>query len=294
MVAVLGRCRCGRGCSGCGLARLWGRAAWPGCGAGLRRGRRPASLMVLLVAPRVFRVLRVLCKAGSGCLVCPWAAARPRVVRAASFARSGRSRSPPVPSGPSGTLHTSGAWLLVRRVDSLSGQAPPPPTGAASWPSGSSGARNTSDGGGFALHEAFWWRVAGVSDAHVVQFPPFGGVASHGYRVWALSTGRPGVSETVIVFAGEQWCWWFQCRHVVAPRARHFSPCSARCGCEREKVLPASLVDRESAKKFALCAQIGPNSAFLRVLAELFRGRATGGAVLGEFFRANRCCAQDL
>ena len=27
MVAVLGRCRCGRGCSGCCLARLWGRAA---------------------------------------------------------------------------------------------------------------------------------------------------------------------------------------------------------------------------------------------------------------------------
>ena len=29
----------------------------------------------------------------------------------ASFARSGRSRSPPVPSGPSGALHTSGAWV---------------------------------------------------------------------------------------------------------------------------------------------------------------------------------------
>ena len=78
--------------------------------------------------------------------------------------------------------------------------------------------------------------------------------------------------------------------------------------CTREKVLPASLLDRESAKKFALCAQIGPNSAFLCVLGELFRGRAaggavpgelfrvnvTGGVVLGEFFRANRCCAQYL
>ena len=52
----------------------------------------------------------------------------------------------------------------------------------------------------------------------------------------------------------------------------------------REKVLPASLVDHESAKKFALCAQIGPNSAFLCMLGELFRGRAAGGAVLGEFF----------
>ena len=44
MVAVLWRCRCARGCSGCCLVRLWGRAA-------------------------------------------PWAAARPRAVRAASFAR---------------------------------------------------------------------------------------------------------------------------------------------------------------------------------------------------------------
>ena len=45
-----------------------------------------------------------------GCLVCPWVAARPLAVRAASFAR---------------------------RVGSLSGQALPPPTGIAAWPSGS-------------------------------------------------------------------------------------------------------------------------------------------------------------
>ena len=61
--------------------------------------------------------------------------------------------------------------------------------------------------------------------------------------------------------------------------------------CTREKVLPASLFDRESAKKFALCAQIGPNSAFSRLLGEFFRGNATGGAVLGELFRAKRPCA---
>ena len=44
----------------------------------------------------------------------------------------------------------------------------PPPTGATSGPSG---ALRTSSGG-FALHEAFWGRVVGVSDPHVVQFPP--------------------------------------------------------------------------------------------------------------------------
>ena len=27
---------------------------------------------------------------------------------------------------------------------------------------------------------------------------------------------------------GEQWCWWFQCRHLVAPRARKSSPCALK------------------------------------------------------------------
>ncbi len=30
-------------------------------------------------------------------------------------------------------------------------------------------------GGGFARHDAVWGRVVGVSEPHVVQFPPFGG-----------------------------------------------------------------------------------------------------------------------
>ena len=99
---------------------------------------------------------------GPGCFVRPWAAARPRAVRAACCrcvaslvfrapsgpaareiatrepaARSGRSRSPPVPSGPAGALHTSGAWSLMcgSRVGSKPGQAPPPPTAAAAGPS---------------------------------------------------------------------------------------------------------------------------------------------------------------
>ncbi len=79
-----------------------------------------------------------------GCLVCPWAAARPLAVRAASFAR---------------------------RVVSLPGQALPPLTGTAAWPSGS---LRTGAGGVF-LHEAFWWRVADVSDPRVAKFFSFGG-----------------------------------------------------------------------------------------------------------------------
>ena len=58
-------------------------------------------------------------------------------------------RSPPVPSGPSGALHTSGAVSLcvAERVGSKPGQAPPPPTGTAARPSGPSGALHTSGTG---------------------------------------------------------------------------------------------------------------------------------------------------
>ncbi len=98
------------------LSVCWGRAA---CCA---RGRRATWLMVLLVVLLVFGC-RLVCLARPGCLVCPWPAARPRAVRAASFARrvaSKPSQAPPPPtgtaarpSGPSGTLHTGGACVAV-------------------------------------------------------------------------------------------------------------------------------------------------------------------------------------
>ena len=79
---------------------------------------------------------RRACFVGPGCLVCPWAAARPRAVRAASFAR---------------------------RVVSKPGQAPPPPTGTAAWPSVPSG----------ALHTGGTWCTDGVrSPARPHRRPP--------------------------------------------------------------------------------------------------------------------------
>ena len=54
-----------------------------------RHGRslwRPCLPVLLLVVPLVFRAPRGLSR-GPGCLVRPWAAARPLAVRAASFAR---------------------------------------------------------------------------------------------------------------------------------------------------------------------------------------------------------------
>ena len=53
----------------------------------------------------------------------------------------------------------------------------------------------------------------------------------------------------------------------------------------REKVRPAALFQRESAKKFAPHAQNGRKTLFSGALGELFRGNAAGGAALGELFR---------
>ena len=71
---------------------------------------------LLLVAPRVFRAPEGPA-VGPGCCVCPWAAACPRAVRAASFARRvvsmpGLASPPPTgtAAGSSGALHTCGAW----------------------------------------------------------------------------------------------------------------------------------------------------------------------------------------
>ena len=75
------------------VCACWGRAAW------CARGRRATWLMVLLVVPLVFRV--------------PSGPAAREIATREPTARSGRSRSPPVPSGPSGTLHTGGACVAV-------------------------------------------------------------------------------------------------------------------------------------------------------------------------------------
>ena len=95
-----------------GRAALWGPAAV--CAGGRRPARSPLALHVVAVWHR-------------------WCSGRRRArppARSphASCARSGRSRSPPVPSGPSGALHTgddwrAGVWL------SASSRSPPVPSG---------------------------------------------------------------------------------------------------------------------------------------------------------------------
>ena len=89
------------------------------------------------------------CAVGPGYFVCPWAAARPLTVRAASFARRVGSKPGQAPPPPTGTA----ARPCCRRPAPRPGpaaahghrsQAPPPPTGTAAWPSGPSGALHTS------------------------------------------------------------------------------------------------------------------------------------------------------
>ena len=101
--------------------------------------------------------------------------------------------------------------------------------------------------------------------------------------------------ETVIAFAGAKWVFLVQFSgaevmvvSMVAVWGRALvmvvsMPPSCRASCAKKFALRGLMVG-VSAKKFALHAQNTPQSAFLRLLDELFRGRATGGAVLGEFF----------
>ena len=119
-------------------------------------------------------------------------------------------------------------------------------------------------------------------------------------------------TETAIAFAGEKWAFWvrFSVAEVMVvsmvavlgravvmvvscwpePVAVEVSlVASSPRGCVlcAKKFALRGLMVGASAKKFALHAQNTPKSAFLRLLGELFRGRAAGGVVLGELFRGN-------
>ena len=92
------------------------------------------------------------------------------------------------------------------------------------------------------------------------------------------------LSETAIAFAGANWAF------LVQFSGAEVSLVSAVPCWERVVVLVVSTSPcccALCAKKFALHAQNTPESAFLRLLGEFFRGNAAGGAVLGEFFRGN-------
>ena len=64
---------------------------------------------------------------------------------------------------------------------------------------------------------------------------------------------------------------------------RKSSPCSAWCGCEREKVRHARLVGGDSGRKFAMLGQNVPNWAILGEQGEFCPADAVRRGVQGEF-----------
>ena len=67
--------------------------------------------------------------------------------------------------------------------------------------------------GGFALHEAFRGCVTGVSEPHVVQFPPFGGdeAATHSSMVPKVQSTSAKTGENGLSWARWSTFWAHRC-----------------------------------------------------------------------------------
>ena len=98
---------------------VWGRAAscclLPCWCSGRRVVCCRAGLLIVPVGggPPASRPRRVLLLVALLVFRAPSGPAAREIATREPAARSGRSRSPPVPSGPSGALHTGGAWSLM-------------------------------------------------------------------------------------------------------------------------------------------------------------------------------------
>ena len=209
---------------------------------------------MLFVAPRVFRGPRVL-SCGPGCCMCRWAAARPRAVRAASFARRVVSKPGQAPQASRRPPIGRGACLLP-------GQALPPPTGAA--------ARPRSCGLPMALRDRQRARLKPPSPLLVracvgLKLPS--PLRARNERFWCSFRVQRCRWFQWLRFGGEHWCCGFQ-----SPA----SECTVR-----DFFRPARPRVRASAKKFSQHAPKSQKSVFYGVLGEFFRGNADGGGVLG-------------
>ena len=223
---------------------------------------------------------------GPGCLTRPWAAARPRAVRAASFARrvdSLSGQAPPLLSNfarnsPASTSNIEFMSLELQRfqaifksdrgklcakcvwggcVGSLSGQAPPPPTGTAARP------RCRPRHSNFACNSPAACSNIEFASLELQRFLgllKFGPIELHAKFVWrwpcepvlALPTGRSPHRGRVLrllgclpLHAGGAWCAVVSARSISTSHSVQNSPCSASWWSERYKTLPAC---RNSAK----------------------------------------------
>ena len=117
---------------------------------------------------------------GPGCSVCPWAAARPRAVRAASLRLGASSRSPARPRRRPRAPQPGPAGTHRHRV-----QAMPSPTGTAARPSG-------------ALHTGGTWCTDGA--VRRLEARP-GPAAAHGHRSQTLRPLRRSSSWWCLVYS---------------------------------------------------------------------------------------------
>ena len=228
---------------------------------------------------------------GPGCFVRPWAAARPRDrhTRACgsewSISKPGQAPPPPTgaaawPTGPSGALHTSGAWSLMcgsaRRLEARPG------------PAAARGRRSQA-------HQSLRHRASNPSRA------PRPGPVDQAARLSETAVTFAGVgrasTETGVAFAGEQRAFLVRFSvavvssvstvaiqgravvMVVSSSPRHSCPCV-------KKFALLGLMLGVSATKFAQRAQNGPNSAFCGVLGEFFAEMPVEGRCWANFVTA--------
>ena len=208
---------------------------------------------------------------GPGCSVCPWAAARPLAVRAASFAR---------------------------RVGSKPGQAPPPPTGTAARPSGPSGALHTSGAGSLfgsstrrleARPGPYWDPVPRPQPSrpaltsHISEptrnFARNSPTSLSNSEIRSLELQRfPTLLKLLLI----------ELRATFPVTSPQHSPVPPTKPHKREKTRPAPLHQHPHAKKFALLASISvhtrnssPSTAQTAQNQPIFASRANFFALMG-------------
>ena len=213
----------------------------------------------------------VACCVRPGCCVCPWAAARPLAVRAASFAR---------------------------RVVSKPGQAPPPPTGTAARPSGPPGALHTSGAGSLfgsstrrleARPGPYWDPVPRPQPSrpaltsHISEptrnFARNSPTSLSNSEIRSLELQRfPTLLKLLLI----------ELRATFPVTSPQHSPVPPTKPHKREKTRPAPLHQHPHAKKFALLASISvhtrnssPSTAQTAQNQPIFASRANFFALMG-------------
>ena len=187
-------------------------------------------------------------------------------------------RSPPVPSGPSGALHTSGAYcahmLPCPRHRPRAPQPAPPHLRAL--------ARQAPTGTPSLTPRP---SLPSFLNPHAIShaIPP------RLFQTFNLDRWNCNVFRLCWNFSQSNCMRLFGGRLRTPPRAPQPGTSHMTRPHEREKIRPARLHQRPHAKKFAQHRQNCLKSALFRLQGELFRGLFQNPLLLGEYFRADGC-----